>query len=200
MYTTLPLKAARMPSNEPFSAAPPLDGAGDPTDLAGSPRTGGSVSGLEVGIIVGVVIVVTLLLVTIFVWRARKNKKVEQDRLAADMVGDAESCTNNDDANSSSRASRDEAEDGQQHSIGFIVTNIADTDKILTAERPERAAVFGGARGGGGVDGTERAGWADWSHNMGNQQRRDGKSFLCFLQLTRSSSSWRDRKLIKMRE
>lgn len=202
MYTTLPLNAARMPSNEPFSAAPPLDGAGDPTDLAGSPRTGGSVSGLEVGIIVGVVIAVTLLLVTIFVWRARKNKKVEQDRLAADMVGDAESCRNNDDGNSSSRASREEADDGQQHSIGFIVTNIADTDKILTAERPERAAIFGNARGGGGggVDGTERAGWADWSHNMGSQQRRDGK-FSCVSHSRHEVVALRGlRRLIKMRD
>ena len=161
-----------MPSNEPFSAAPPLDGAVDPNDLAGSPRAG-SVSGLEIGVIVGVVIAVTLLLIAIFVWRARKNRKVEQDRLAADMVGDAENCSNNDN-NSSSRPSREEAE-GQQHTIGFIVASIADTDKILTAGRPERAAVFGGARGDGGVDSAEHTGLADWNHNMGSQQQRDGK-------------------------
>ncbi|KAJ1336000.1 cell wall integrity and stress response component [Microdochium nivale] len=148
------LQKARSPADEPFSAAPPLDGAGDPTDLAGTGRTG-PVSTLEVGIIVGVVILVTLLLVTIFVWRARKNKKLEQDRLAAQMASDVEECT-------SDRGSREE-----QHTMGFI-TSIADTDKILAAERPERTAAA--RTRAGSVD---HSVWSDWGASGGREQQRD---------------------------
>ncbi|KXJ93817.1 hypothetical protein Micbo1qcDRAFT_172710 [Microdochium bolleyi] len=145
---------ARWPADQPFSAAPPLDGAGDPNDLAGTPRTG-PVSTLEVGVIVGVVIAVTLLLVGIFVWRARKNKKLEQDRLAAQMISDAEEC-------SSDRPSRED-----QHPIGFIAS-IADTDKILAAERPDRTAATRARTGS-----VDHSAWSDWGSPGNRGQRRD---------------------------
>lgn len=144
-------------SNEPFNAAPPLDGAGNPSDLAGSPH-GGPVTALEIGIIIGVIIAVTLLLVAIFFWRARRNRKVELEKLADRRDMDVE------EGNSIPHSWDDQ--DG-------CAGNIADTDKILTVERSDRRETTRPL-----TPNFDRQTWGQWAPGGHSSQRQGGKFYI----------------------
>ncbi|KAI1392369.1 uncharacterized protein F4822DRAFT_441371 [Hypoxylon trugodes] len=62
--------------NDHYDAAPPLDGGASPAELGGSSKHFAP-SGLEIGVITGVVLLVVLTVVGIFVWRSRKNRDVK---------------------------------------------------------------------------------------------------------------------------
>ncbi|OTA98960.1 hypothetical protein M426DRAFT_16924 [Hypoxylon sp. CI-4A] len=59
-----------------YDAAPPLDGGASPADL-GEGDNHFSPTGLEIGVITGVVVIVILTVVGVFVWRSRKNRGVK---------------------------------------------------------------------------------------------------------------------------
>ncbi|KAI1379770.1 hypothetical protein F4677DRAFT_407597 [Hypoxylon crocopeplum] len=56
-----------------YEGGAPLDGGSSPADLAGN-GSHLSPTGLEIGVITGVVALVVLTLVGLFVWRSRKNR------------------------------------------------------------------------------------------------------------------------------
>ncbi|KAI0438474.1 hypothetical protein F4803DRAFT_534950 [Xylaria telfairii] len=70
---------APVPQERPhYSGASPLDGGGDPVSLGGS-DTKISPSGLEIGLIVGIVSLAVVSLVWLFFWRSRRNR-IKQER------------------------------------------------------------------------------------------------------------------------
>ncbi|KAH8159622.1 hypothetical protein CIB48_g8623 [Xylaria polymorpha] len=65
---------APVPQERPhYSGASPLDGGGDPVSLGGS-DTKFSPSGLEIGLIVGIVSLAVVSLIWLFFWRSRRNR------------------------------------------------------------------------------------------------------------------------------
>ncbi|KAI1106036.1 hypothetical protein F4804DRAFT_349366 [Jackrogersella minutella] len=64
---------APLPDNGHYDAAAPLDGGASPAMLGGGDKHF-SPTGLEIGVIVGVVSLVLITLVGLFVWRSRKNR------------------------------------------------------------------------------------------------------------------------------
>ncbi|KAI1641475.1 hypothetical protein F4809DRAFT_636761 [Biscogniauxia mediterranea] len=78
---------APLPDNEDnhYDGGSPLDGGGSPsTNLGGNSDSFSSPSGLEIGVIVGVVAFVILSIVALFVWRNRKARAAKDvDALAA---------------------------------------------------------------------------------------------------------------------
>ena len=68
-------------THPPYTQGPPLDGGAGPGSLAGN-HADVSVSGAEIGIIVGIVGAITLTLVGLFIWRARRLKYAANNRNA----------------------------------------------------------------------------------------------------------------------
>ncbi|KAI0111092.1 hypothetical protein GGR51DRAFT_569172 [Nemania sp. FL0031] len=69
---------APIPDDVPhYSGASPLDGGGNPASLGGDGDEF-SPSGLEIGLIVGVVSVAMLSLIWLFFWRSRRNRAARQ--------------------------------------------------------------------------------------------------------------------------
>ncbi|KAI0138064.1 hypothetical protein F4776DRAFT_663199 [Hypoxylon sp. NC0597] len=71
-----------------YDAAVPLDGGVSPADLGGGSKHN-SPTGLEIGVITGVVVLVIISVVGLFVWRSRKNSnaKVMDAASATDAAG-----------------------------------------------------------------------------------------------------------------
>ncbi|KAI1140818.1 hypothetical protein F5Y05DRAFT_410666 [Hypoxylon sp. FL0543] len=65
-----------------YDAAVPLDGGFSPADLGGSSKHF-STTGLEVGIITGVVVLVILGVVGLFIWRSRRNNNAKNSNAAS---------------------------------------------------------------------------------------------------------------------
>lgn len=68
-------------THPPYTQGPPLDGGAGPGALAGN-HGDVTVSGAEIGIIVGIVGAITLTLVGLFIWRARRLKHAANSRNA----------------------------------------------------------------------------------------------------------------------
>ncbi|KAI1114176.1 hypothetical protein F5Y14DRAFT_415682 [Nemania sp. NC0429] len=69
-----------IPDDEPhYSGASPLDGGSNPASLGGD-SSKFSPSGLEIGLIVGVVSLAVISLVWLFFWRSRRNRTAKQIR------------------------------------------------------------------------------------------------------------------------
>ncbi|OTA54657.1 hypothetical protein K449DRAFT_439262 [Hypoxylon sp. EC38] len=70
-----------------YDAAVPLDGGMSPADLGGSSKHF-SPTGLEIGVITGVVVLVVISVVGLFVWRSRKSRNAKNiDGSSADAAG-----------------------------------------------------------------------------------------------------------------
>ena len=69
-------------THPPYTQGPPLDGGAGPGALAGN-HGDVNVSGTEIGIIVGIVGAITLTLIGLFIWRARRLKQAAKNRNAA---------------------------------------------------------------------------------------------------------------------
>ncbi|KAL7621136.1 hypothetical protein AAE478_008452 [Parahypoxylon ruwenzoriense] len=67
-----------------YDAGAPLDGGSSPAILAGDDKNY-SPTGLEVGVITGVVVLVILTVVGIFIWRSRKNRAAKNAETASSM-------------------------------------------------------------------------------------------------------------------
>ncbi|KAI1194662.1 hypothetical protein F5X97DRAFT_327346 [Nemania serpens] len=71
---------APIPDDIPhYSGASPLDGGGNPASLGGG-SSKFSPSGLEIGLIVGVVSLALISLIWLFFWRSRRNRVAKQTR------------------------------------------------------------------------------------------------------------------------
>ncbi|KAJ2995026.1 hypothetical protein NUW58_g1387 [Xylaria curta] len=71
---------APVPDERPhYSGASPLDGGSDPSSLGGN-DTRFSPSGLEIGLIVGIVSLAAVSLVWLFFWRSRRNRAARHNR------------------------------------------------------------------------------------------------------------------------
>ncbi|KAI0975599.1 hypothetical protein F4678DRAFT_275241 [Xylaria arbuscula] len=69
---------APVPTDSPhYDGGSPLDGGNNPADLGGS-DTKFSLTGLEIGLIVGVVSLAIVSLVWLFFWRSRRNRNFRQ--------------------------------------------------------------------------------------------------------------------------
>ncbi|KAI0449449.1 hypothetical protein F5B21DRAFT_494185 [Xylaria acuta] len=74
---------APVPDERPhYSGASPLDGGGDPVSLGGG-DTKFSPSGLEIGLIVGIVSLAVVSLIWLFFWRSRRNRATRQARASS---------------------------------------------------------------------------------------------------------------------
>ncbi|KAI0521632.1 hypothetical protein F5B22DRAFT_643807 [Xylaria bambusicola] len=71
---------APIPDDMPhYDGASPLDGGGNPASLGGGDAKF-SLTGLEIGLIVGVVSLAVVSLVWLFFWRSRRNRPFRQPR------------------------------------------------------------------------------------------------------------------------
>ncbi|KAI0838330.1 hypothetical protein F5Y06DRAFT_56204 [Hypoxylon sp. FL0890] len=76
-------------SDDHYNAAVPLDGGMSPADLGGSSKHFPP-TGLEIGIIIGVIVLVLISVVGIFLWRSRKNNQAKNaDATSAEAGGAA---------------------------------------------------------------------------------------------------------------
>ncbi|TRX90991.1 hypothetical protein FHL15_008196 [Xylaria flabelliformis] len=72
---------APVPDERPhYSGASPLDGGSDPVSLGGGGDEKFSPSGLEIGLIVGIVSLAVVSLIWLFFWRSRRNRVTKQER------------------------------------------------------------------------------------------------------------------------
>ncbi|KAI0187258.1 hypothetical protein F4808DRAFT_466294 [Astrocystis sublimbata] len=74
---------APAPDERPhYSGASPLDGGGDPTSLGGNDAKL-SPSGLEIGLIVGILSLAIVSLIWLFFWRSRRNRARQTQAISA---------------------------------------------------------------------------------------------------------------------
>ncbi|RYP34577.1 hypothetical protein DL767_004218 [Monosporascus sp. MG133] len=65
-----------------YTMGPPLDGGAGPGVLAGN-HPDVPATAVEIGIIIGVVLLITVTIVSMFVWRARRQKRAAVNRATA---------------------------------------------------------------------------------------------------------------------
>ncbi|KAI0401600.1 hypothetical protein F4802DRAFT_618802 [Xylaria palmicola] len=112
-----------IPEDRPhYSGASPLDGGGDPASLGGS-DTKFSPSGLEIGLIVGIVSLAVVSLIWLFFWRSRRNRAARQTRA------------------SSSTAVQSHDEELMDTSGLRIPTPISKDDRASTADKDEASSI-----------------------------------------------------------
>lgn len=72
------------PTGDHYDAGAPLDGGSDPSSKLGSSQEHAySPTGLEIGVITGIVFLVIITVVGIFVWRSRRNRNAKNTEAAA---------------------------------------------------------------------------------------------------------------------
>ncbi|RYP72825.1 hypothetical protein DL771_004009 [Monosporascus sp. 5C6A] len=68
--------------SDAYTMGPPLDGGAGPGVLAGN-HPDVPATAVEIGIIIGVVLLITITIVSMFVWRARRKKRAAVNRATA---------------------------------------------------------------------------------------------------------------------
>ncbi|RYP58557.1 hypothetical protein DL769_008906 [Monosporascus sp. CRB-8-3] len=109
-----------------YTMGPPLDGGAGPGVLAGN-HPDVPVTAVEIGIIIGVVLLITITIVSMFVWRARRQKRaaVNQATAAPRMNRSSE------DIVQPAPLPKDDRDAERFSTI--------DSDKFLSIERPSRS-------------------------------------------------------------
>ncbi|KAI1749253.1 hypothetical protein F4782DRAFT_533540 [Xylaria castorea] len=114
---------APVPDERPhYSGASPLDGGSDPVSLGGG-NDKFSPSGLEIGLIVGIVSLAVVSLIWLFFWRSRRNRATRQAR------------------GSSAAAVRGHDEELVDTSGLRIPTPISKDDRASTADKDEVSSI-----------------------------------------------------------
>ncbi|CAJ2503709.1 Uu.00g111030.m01.CDS01 [Anthostomella pinea] len=114
---------APRPDRPPYEAGVPLDGGGNTSNLAGSPSSF-SPTGLEIGLIVGVITVVILSLLWLFVWRSRRIRAAKNAEAAAASTRFDNDATDAQDSSAPAPLPKDDR------------TSTVDTDEVSSIERP----------------------------------------------------------------
>ncbi|TGJ82745.1 hypothetical protein E0Z10_g6019 [Xylaria hypoxylon] len=120
---------APFPDDMPhYNGASPLDGGGNPASLGGG-DTKFSLTGLEIGLIVGVLSLAIVSLIWLFFWRSRRTRTFRQPRAASSATA---------------RGHDEELTDASGLRIPTPITkddraSTADNDEFSSVERPSRS-------------------------------------------------------------
>ncbi|KAI1402628.1 hypothetical protein F4819DRAFT_273645 [Hypoxylon fuscum] len=118
-----------------YDAGAPLDGGSSPAVLAGSDKHY-SPTGLEIGVITGVVVLVILTVIGLFVWRSRKNRAAKDGETGAGPYTEAGSVTTGEEARAQRTSTHDTRDPQTPPKDGFTFASTVKNDDLSSLEHP----------------------------------------------------------------